>query len=167
MGVNCRQSDDPWPLGNAQTPLSGFFATTRNYFTGALSPGVGKQRSTAAFYSAAWISSSWLFVSVDGSVHVLDGASEQMLNLGWGSDIAAVHSGCGSGWQVLASGTDNSVRAYEMSDREPIPATQPMSLDGGVRVLWTAADGRSVIAVSRNRESGAYEAFRLTITCGQ
>ena len=98
---------------------------------------------------------------------MLDGTSEQMLNLGSGSDIAAVHSGCGSGWQVLAAGTDNSVRAYEMSGRIPTPATQPIALDGGVSALWTAADGRSVIAVSRNRESGAYEAFRLTITCGQ
>lgn len=174
LGLNCRQSDDPWPLGSELFPLSGFFTPARNYFTGALSPGVGKQRSAPAFYSAAGIPRDqyilWLFTAVDGSVHLLDGASEQTANPGWGSDVASVHSGCGSGWQVLASspnGADDSVRAFEMSDREAVPATQAVSLGGGVSALWTAADGDSAIAVSRNREAGTYEAYHLTITCGQ
>jgi hypothetical protein len=165
--MTCRQSDDPWPLGNEQTPLGGFFTPARNYFTGVLSPGIGKQRSTTPFYSQALIASLWLVAALDGHIHLLDGTSEQTTNWGWGSDIATLHSGCGSGWQVLTTGRDNSVRAFEMNGREPVPATQDISLDGGVSALWTAADGGSVIAVSRHRESGAYEAFRLTVTCGQ
>jgi hypothetical protein len=175
LGLNCRQSDDPWPIAGEPSPLSGFFTPARNYFTGALSPGVGKQRAPAAFYSAAWIPRNpytlWLFSGVDGSVHLLDGVSDQAADLGWGSDIASVHSGCGSGWQILATGAgnnaDDSVRAFEMSDHEPVPATQAVSLDGAVSALWTAADGGSAMAVSRNRETGTYEAFRLTITCSQ
>jgi hypothetical protein len=175
LRVNCRQSDDPWPVGSEQSPLSAFFTPARNYFTGALSPGVGKQRSAAAFFSAASIPRDqytlWLFSGMDGNLHLLDGVSEQTASPGWGSDIASVHSGCGSGWQLLATSMDNgnedSVRAFEMNDREPVPATQGISVDGGVSALWTAADGGSVVAVSRNRERGTYEAFRLTITCGQ
>jgi hypothetical protein len=175
LGVNCRQSDDPWPIGSEQEPQSGFFTPARNYFTGALSPGVGRTRAAPAFYSAAWIPRErytlWLFAGLDGSIHSLDGVSDQTANLGWGSDIASVHSGCGSGWQVLASspanGAEDSIRAFEMSDREPVPATQAISLDGGVSALWTAPDGGSAIAVSRHQETGAYEAFQLTITCGQ
>jgi hypothetical protein len=101
--------------------------------------------------------------------HSLDGVNEQTAKLGWGSDIASLRSGCGSGWQVLATSTENnaadSVRAFETNDREPMPATQAVSLDGGISALWTAADGGSAIAVSRNREVGTYEAFRLTINC--
>jgi hypothetical protein len=48
LTLNCRASDDPWPL-STQFPLGGFFATTRNYFTGVLSPGIGKQASTMKF----------------------------------------------------------------------------------------------------------------------
>lgn len=174
LGISCRQSDDPWPLGSDPFLLSGFFTPAKNYFTGALSPGIGAQRSAPAFYSAAAIPRNtyplWLLAAVDGSVLLLDGATEQTTSSGWGSDIASVHSGCGSGWQVLASSpnsVDDAVRAFEMSDHEAIPATQPVSLSGSISALWTATDGTSAIAVSRNREMGTYEAYRLTITCGQ
>jgi hypothetical protein len=169
LALSCRQSDDPWPIGSEQFPLSGFFTPARNYFTGALSPGVGKQRSITAFYSAALSPGSalWLFAGVDGNIHFVDGVSEQTANLGWGSDIAGIRSECGSGSQILVTGVDDSVRAFEMNGREPVPATQPVTLDGSVTALWPAADGGSAIAVSRNRETGAYEAFRLTVTCGQ
>ncbi len=53
LTLTCRSSDDPWPLGSEQSGLNGFFASSRNYFTGALSPGIGKQTTTAPFYSAA------------------------------------------------------------------------------------------------------------------
>jgi hypothetical protein len=169
LSLTCKQSDDPWPIGNDQFPLHGFFTPARNYFTGALSPGVGKQRAVAPFYSAASSPASalWLFASVDGNVHLTDGVSDQSANLGWGSDIANLNSSCGSGSQILVSGVDDSVRAFEMNGREPVPAAQAIPLDGVVTAMWTAAEGRSVIAVSRNRETGAYEAYRLTVTCGQ
>jgi hypothetical protein len=169
LGLSCKQSDDPWPIGTDQFPLSGFFAPARNYFTGALSPGVGKQHAVAAFYSVAFSTGNalWLLAGVDGNVHLVDGVNEQTTNLGWSSDIASVNSKCGSGSQVLVIGVDDSVRAFEMNGREPVPATQAISLDGVVTALWTAADSASTIAVSRNRETGAYEAYRLAVACGQ
>lgn len=171
LGMNCQQSDDPWPIGSEQWPLSGFFTPARNYFTGALSPGVGKQRSAPAFYSAAWIPRDqyalWLFAGVDENVHFLDGTGEQSLSLRWGSEVATIHSPCGSEWQVVATDSDDSVRAFEIADREPVPATQAIALDGGVSALWTAAEGSSIIAVSQRQDSGVYEAFRLTIACGR
>ena len=175
LKMNCRQSDDPWPVGTEQFPLSAFFTPARNYFTGALSPGIGPQRAAGAFYSAAWIPRDayavWLLASVDGSTHLLDGASEQTATLGWGSDMASVHSGCGSGWQLLASASENSdsesVRAFEISDRAPVPATQAIPIEGRISALWTAADAASAMLVSHNQGTGTYDAYRLTITCGQ
>ncbi len=134
LAVNCYESDDPWPLATESSGLSAFFAPTRNFFTGALSPGIDKEPTAPAFYSAAALPRSkytlWLFTAVDGRVHLLDGVSDQSAGkLGWGSDIASVKSGCGLGWQILVAGNgdgmSDTVRAFEIADREPAAASQP------------------------------------------
>jgi hypothetical protein len=170
----CRDSDDPWPL-SSQIALGGFFALTRNFFTGVLSPGVGKQTSTAKFYSAAPIPrptyTLWILAGVDGGVHLLDGITDQNARLNWGSDLASVKSSCGSGWQILSTrpgdNSGDSVRAYEFPDRDPIAVSQTLDFAGGITALWTEAKGATAIAVSRNPETGNYEAFRLAVACGQ
>ena len=176
LSLSCRDSDDPWPLGNEQVTLSGFFAPRRNFFTGVLVPGIGKQTTAPSFYSAAPLPREkytlWLLAAVSGQVHALDGMTDQTVTrLGWGSDIASVRTTCGSGWQVLAtqsgSASTESVRAYEFPDRDPVPMTQPLEFNGSITALWTESSGSTAIAISRNSEMGGYEAFRLAIACGQ
>jgi hypothetical protein len=176
MAVNCFESDDPWPLRTDEPSLSTFFAPTRNFFTGALSPGIDKQTTVRTFYSAAMLPREkyklWIFATVDGQVHLLDGVSDQVATkLDWGSDIASVRSGCGLGWQVLATGNGDdageAVRAFEIADREPAAVSQPAAFNGGITALWTDSDGTGAIAVSQNSDTGRYEAYRLSITCGQ
>ncbi len=175
LALNCRKSDDPWPIGTEQFSLSAFFAPSRNFFTGALSPGVGQQRSTAAFYSAAPVQRDnytlWLFTGLDGQVHLLDGVTDLAAKLGWGSDIASVWSACGTGRQILATGTTSdghdTVQAFELPDREPVAVGSPVEFSGGVTGLWTEADGSGAVAVSQDGQTGRYEAFRLSIACGQ
>jgi hypothetical protein len=176
LALSCHESDDPWPLGTDQSGLSAFFTPTRNFFTGALSPGIDKQTTVKAFYSAATLPREkyklWIFATVDGQVHLLDGVTDQTAaRLGWGSDIASVRSGCGLGWQVLVTGLGDSagetVRAFEIADREPVAASQPVEFSGGITALWADSDGTSAIAVSHNSETGKYEAYRLSITCSQ
>jgi hypothetical protein len=174
LSLTCRESDDPWPL-SSQFALGGFFTANRNFFTGVLSPGIGKQTSTTKFYSAAAIPRQnytlWLFAGIDGQVHMLDGVTDLLARLNWGSDVASVKSSCGSGWQVLAtrSGDDSgdSVRAFEFPDRDPVPVSQAMDMPGGITALWTESQGTTAIAVSRNAETGNYEAYRLAVACGQ
>ena len=78
---------------------------------------------------------------------------------------------CGLGWQVLVAGNvDNAgetVRAFEIADREPVAVSQPAEFSGGITALWTDSDGTGAIAVSQNSETRRYEAYRLSITCGQ
>jgi hypothetical protein len=176
LAVNCYESDDPWPLGADQSGLSAFFTPTRNFFTGALSPGIDKQTTVKAFYSAAALPRDkyklWIFTTVDGQVHLLDGITDQTsAKLGWGSDIASVRSGCGLGWQVLVTGAGDSagetVRAFEIADREPIAVGEATEFSGGITALWSESDGTGAIAVSQNSETGKYEAYRLSITCGR
>jgi hypothetical protein len=174
LSLVCRDSDDPWPL-SSQFALGGFFAPTRNFFTGVLSPGIGKQTSTAKFYSAAPIPrptyTLWIFAGVDGVVRLPDGITEQNARLNWGSDLASVKTLCGSGWQILATragdSSGDSVRAYEFPDRDPVAVSQGLDFDGGITALWTEAKGTTAMAVSRNVETGNYEAFRLAVACSQ
>ncbi len=175
LAVNCYESDDPWPLGADQSGLSAFFAPARNFFTGALSPGIEKQTTVKAFYSAAVLPRDryklWIFATLDGQVHLLDGVTDQTVaRLGWGSDIASLRSGCGLGWQVLAAGNGDgageTVRAFEIADREPVAVSQPAEFNGSITALWADSDG-AAIAVSQNSETEKYEAYRLSITCGQ
>jgi hypothetical protein len=174
--MTCFESDNPWPIGADRFSQSASFTASRNFFSGALSPGAGTQTRAPAFYSAAAVprdpSTWWLLAAADGSVHLLDGVTDQVMEkLKWGSDIASLRSGCGSGWQVLATGAGaarhDAVQAYEVPGRQPVVASMPLEVSGAVTALWTGSDGSSVVAVVHNSETGRYEAFRLTLTCGR
>lgn len=176
LSVTCDDSDDPWPLTGNPGELNAFFSGTRNFFTGALSPGVQKQTSVAPFYSAAPLPHDtytlWAFATVDGQIHLLDGVADRGLSqIGWGSDIASVRSSCGSGSQILATSDDHgatdSVKAFEIPDREPVMVSPPAEFNGPIAALWTATDSTSVMAISQNSETGKYEAYRLSMDCHQ
>ena len=91
----------------------------------------------------------------------------------WGSDFAVLNTGCGSGAQVVASGsgeaTADSLRAYDLPAQEAIPASAPLAMDGTVMALWTAPDGKSIFAIVRkqgNQGAGSqYEVDRVTSSC--
>jgi len=196
LAVNCRESDDPWPMvpsaiignttvfpsaGSSTGPsasvsqVAAFFAPTRNFFTGVLTPAVGKFSIVPKFYSAAFIPRDryvlWLFTATDGKVHMVDGMNDQASRLEWGSSIASVRTTCGAGWQVIAESSGGqsgeAVRAYELPDRDPVAVSPPIDLPGEISALWTESKGDSAIAIVNNRETGSYEAYRLAVACGQ
>jgi len=173
--IHCRMSNDPWPVGIPSLPLNSFFAESRNFFTGGLSPGVGKQTTAPAFYSLAPIPREkytlWFVVATAGRVSVLDGTNDSIVaRLDWGTEIATVRSKCGSGWQILATRSgavqQDMVQAFEVADRQPLAIGQSAELSGGVTSLWTSADENGAIAVVRNFQTGKYEVYLLTINCG-
>jgi hypothetical protein len=157
--------------------MNAFFSPTRNFFTGALAPGVGKDKTVPPFYSAAPVPREkyvlWLFVGVDGQLREVDGMNDPMLaRPGWGSDMAALKTNCGSGWQILATGsgdgkTTDTIRAYEFPDRDPVAVSAVLETNGTVTALWTESSGNGVMASWHNRQTGKYEAYRLEIACGQ
>ena len=176
LTVNCSRSDDPWPLQTQDLSLSGFFAPTRNFFTGALVPGVDRQKSAPAFFSAAAVPRDkytlWIFAGVDGQLHLLDGINQQTVaNIHWGSDIAGLHATCRQAWQVLATSpegdTEDSIQAFEFPDRVPVAVSQKLALNGPITALWSAQDGQSAAAVYRDTQTGNDEAVQLNLACGQ
>ncbi len=193
LALNCRESDDPWPLvatavvtfpalsvGSPPVrPLGAFYSASRNFFTGALTPGVGRLTTVGKFYSAAALPREryvlWLFAGTDGQIHMVDGVTDQTVKLGWGSDIANVKTACGADDQLMATSSGengpgngaDSVRLYEIADRDPVPVSAALDFPGEITALWTEAKGDSAITVVRNRETGDYEAFRLAVACSQ
>jgi len=176
LTLTCNDSDDPWPLTPEEGGARAFFAPARNFFTGALSPGIGKVSNVPSFYSSAAIPRSgytlWMFTAVDGSVHLVDGMTDQLIRgTKWGSDLAAVRSSCGTGTQLLVSESGDperdSLRAFEVPDRDPVAVSSAVEFDGAgaIVALWPEGSGNSAVAVVRRGDTGWYEAHRISIAC--
>ena len=189
--IRCRASDDPWPV--AQPParpvlsssgplpapqtdsapaIRAFYNSSRNYFTGVLVPSLGLD--LPPFYSLARIPragdpAAVLIGGIDGKVELAQNAALHPLTgtRDWGSDFAALQSGCGAGTQVIVSGSggapSDSLRAYELTALEAVPVSQPLPVAGTVTALSTAPDQRSVLAVVRN--ANQYEVDRVSALC--
>jgi len=174
LGMNCSPSDDPWPLGPEDSGVAAFFSPARNFFTGALVPGIGRQRSGPPFYSAAAIPEAnyllWIFAGLDGQIHLLDGFNQQVLGkVRWGSNVASVHAPCRPQWQVLAdlpeTETPDAIQAFEFSGREPVPVSAKLNLNGSVTALRAGPGVEAGLAIYRNSATGNYEALELNFDC--
>jgi hypothetical protein len=188
LTLNCSASDAPWPLTpyekdeNGVTSVRAFYAPARNFFTGTLSPGIGKVSNAPSFYSAAALPrpnyTLWMLAAVDGSIHMIDGITDQAVRSArWGSDLAALRSSCGAGVQLLVTGTgdlspDNQhdrLRAFEIPDRDPVAVSSPLEFDGLITALWPDASLTGAVAIikreDKREDTGQYEANRISITC--
>jgi hypothetical protein len=174
--IQCRASDDPWPIAvnaSGAPQLKAFYNSARNYFTGVVSPSVGVD--LPPFYTAALLprsagNAALLVGGIDGRVQLAENGALKIVSgtRDWGSDFAVLHSGCGGGTQVIASSSgealNDSLRAYELTALEAVPASAPLTIDGTVTALATAPDGKSVLAVVRNA-ANQYEVDRVTALC--
>lgn len=171
------------PIASGGDALKAFYNASRDYFTGVVvpSPSIG----LPAFYSAAPIprpvsGAALLFTGIDGTVQLAEnGQLEPVAGArDWGSDFALLHAACGAGSEstgsggagaeILASGSgeaqSDSLRAYELPALEAVPVSAPLAMNGTVMALWSAPDGKSVLAVVKNAED-AYEVDRVTASC--
>jgi hypothetical protein len=175
LSLICNDTDDPWPLTPEDGGVRGFFAASRNFFTGALSPGIGKVSNVPSFFSAAALPRQnytlWAFAAVDGSLHFVDGVTDQLMRgAKWGSDLAAVHSSCGTGTQLLVSASGDAerdgLRAFEIADRDPAAVSSAAEFEGRIVALWPESTGAGAVAIVKRKDTGWYEAYRVTISCG-
>jgi hypothetical protein len=176
LTLTCNNSDDPWPLTPEDNGVRAFYAASRNFFTGAVSPAIGKISNVPSFYSAAALPrpsyTLWAFAAVDGSLHLVDGVTDQAIRATkstWGSDLATVHSSCGSGMQLLVSESGDpehdALRAFEIPDRDPVAASSPLEFDGQIVALWPESSGASAVAIVKRKDTGWYDAYRISISC--
>ena len=117
----------------------------------------------------------------DGAARLYEeGADPAVVSREWGSEIASVHSGCGLGTQILTTSkgdwtNPDKLGAIEIQNNGSAREVSPLlELPGPVIALHAAAIGmteeasanKSAVAIVHNLQSGNYEAYRLTITCG-
>jgi hypothetical protein len=185
--VECRTSDEPWPIANitsfapeasAAPPntapqLKAYYNSARDFFAGVVSPAAGID--LPPFYSAGLIprpagGAALLLDGIDGKVQLVENGALWPIagTRDWGSDFAVLRSGCGAGTQVIASGSGeaahDSLRAYELPALEAIAASAPLAMDGTVTALWSAPDSKSVFAVV-HKATDQYEVDRVTALC--
>jgi hypothetical protein len=83
---------------------------------------------------------------------------------------AALASTCSGSPLMLSTGSGDwtvrdFIQAYEdKNQREPI--AQPIQFPGPILALWPAEDGKTARLVSRNLQTGAYEASIVSVSCG-
>jgi hypothetical protein len=178
LKLDCRQSDDPWPLvtGSA-TGAAAYFNADRNFFDGRLQSEDGRALMASPFYSAAVLplksGALWLLAGLDGRIQLFNSGTNSMGSFeGWGSNIVVIQSGCQEGWQALATqpgdySSPDTLQAIDVVNRKGVPASTPVDFAGPVTELWPLADASAAIAISRNLKTSSYEAFRISISCGQ
>ncbi len=171
LNMNCREeANAAWPMGDqTEVPI----AADRNYF-GARADGAGSGWPSA-YSIASKVSedpSLRIFTELNGSAQLFEGAQYPAATFsGWGDDIASIAAGCGDAWNVLATGRGDwtkpdHIQAYEITGRQATAAGQPFEFSGPVLALWPSDDGKSARAVSRNSQTGMYEASIISLTCG-
>jgi hypothetical protein len=174
LSVECRPSEEPWVLeSGSRALLLAHFEHGRNYFDGRVTTQTGIRKTAAPFYTAASIDDQaktfWLLAMVDGRTRVFDPSFEAVDQInGWGSDIAGIEARCGA--LVLATrpgaGEEpDALQAFAVANRAAQAMGAPVDLPGPVTALWNAGGG-SAIAVARNLTTGKYEAYLVTIACG-
>ncbi|MGB9070140.1 MAG: hypothetical protein WCC21_16340 [Candidatus Acidiferrales bacterium] len=177
LTMECREnSGQQWPMG----PASWTFTPGRNYFSGTITLASSLQAKFPPFYSSASPlaatsgqgPSRRVIAGVDGQAQFFEGSADAAsIFEGWGSDVASIASACGSGWQVVATGSGDwtqkdQIQLYEIRDQKAVAIGEPIEFPGPTLALWTTDDGKSARVISRNLESGLYEASIVSVACG-
>ena len=123
------------------------------------------------FYTMAETGGGQLFAGVDGRTRLYVQKSEPVLVIqNWGSDIAGITSDCGSKRQVLATAptlddSQDHLEAFEFAGASYAAVSEPLFLAGPVTALWPAEVPNQVTVVVHDKQTGVYEASRVTLAC--
>ena len=171
--IQCRASDDPWQID--QGILAAFFSPARNFFTGVLA-GRSAGESVPTFFTAAATqngsSRTAVFAGTDGRARIFQNnlTTANIVVNDWGSNLAAVGSSCGNGWQVLTTSPGDlnradSVQAYEIEGHQALPVSPPLDMGGPVLAMWMGESPQIAHAVVQSIATGKFEAWTLAVTC--
>ena len=188
----CRETDEPWPLWVTEiaddrsgehtgqpTLRSAFFTPSKNFFDGRVRSQTGEELKVAPFFSATAAQKNntlLIFTGLDGRARLFGkgmkpvNPSNALDNLG--SDIAGVNTGCGNGWQVLATRNGDltepdAIVGLEIVNRQAVAVTPALAFAGPITALWPTPEGQTAVAVSHNLNTRQYEAFSLAVSCSQ
>jgi len=135
-----------------------WIVAARNYFEG----------TRGRFYTSAELGGVLFQAETDGRTRVYFlGSTGDALRVieGWGSEIAAVESSCGT--HVLAALETDQLQAFQFVGGNIKPTTVPLVLDGPVTAVWPSETKDQVTVIVNNRTTGNYEASRVSVSCTQ
>ena len=181
--VQCRDSDDPWPLGrasyteNALFPENerAFYNSAQNYFTGMVTPALSFD--LPPFFDAVeWPRGggrALLIHETSGAVELIEGKSRKTISgvRDWGSDLAVLHTQCGVEPVVLVSASGeafkDSLRAYTIPAQEAVAASAPLALDGAVMSMtqWNENSAAVVVRIDDGNGASHDEVLRVSTLC--
>ena len=177
FALDCHENTgQQWPMGAG----SWTFTPGRNYFSGTITLSNSLQTKFPPFFSSASPppgtstqgASRRVVAGIDGQTQFFEGGAEPVASFAdRGSDIISIADACGSGWQILATGVGDwtekdQIQLYEVRDRKALAVGQPLELPGPTLALWPTDDGKSARVISRNLETGLYEASIVSVSCG-
>jgi hypothetical protein len=168
---------ESWPLSaDGLRHPSAAYAADRNYFEGVAVVFGDVMSRLPAFYSGAVMrqqrSPAWILAELDRNARLYDFfAMPGATFSSWGDDIVTVAADCEPAWLVLVSGTGDwtaldTLRIYRVADHQAATVGQPLEFSGPILALWPAEDGKSARVVSRNLQTGMYEASIVSVSCG-
>jgi hypothetical protein len=166
-----------WPLNPAEPRIfSAPYEPDRNYFAGLEASFGDFAGRLPAFYSGAVMSEgnrpSWILAELDGRARLYDGGPVATATFsGWGDNLVIVSTDCDSAWLVLVSGAGDwtvrdTLRIYRITDHQAATVGQPLEFSGPILALWPTEDAKSARVVSRNLQTGMYEASIVSVSCG-
>jgi hypothetical protein len=148
----------------------------RNYFAGLASDATGLSGKLPPFFSAVPLvldhGTFWILTELDGKARFYESPANSAATFsGWGDDIATITTTCDPGWHVLVTGTGDwtqrdQIQVYDLKNHQALANGPPLEFPGPVLALWPSKDGKTVRAVSRNLQTGAYEASIISVSCG-
>ena len=169
--------DWPFPWG-----IYGRFVGNRNYFAGFAKDSTERLESQPFYTVAIGIdifdhSTPIVTTELDGMARLYNDTQAPQATFGdWGDDIASIKPSCGVGWQILVTGRgdwteSDRIRVYALSfannSATAKPEGQPLEFPGPILAMWQADDEKSARVVSKNLQTGMYEASIVTVTCSQ
>jgi len=167
-----------WPIfAGGQERGSMNMVENRNYFSGDLAIYGDVEVEGPPFFSVAVMKrmngGDWILAELDGkSRKYQESSTAAATYAGWGDNVVSVAQGCGDDWQILASAAGDwtepdRLRSYDVSgDAPPRPDSEPLEFPGPILALWPSLNGSTARVVSKNLQTGAYEASIVSVACG-
>jgi len=161
-----------WPVGDG---WESHYAPGRNYFTGLSAKWVTIDGGVRPFFTLSRMEydhgSDWIQTELDGMARLYSFSTKPRAAFsGWGDDLASVKPGCGGSWHVLVTGTGDwtqvdYIQLYEINNERPMPIGQRLEFSGPILSMWTSDDKKSARVVSKNLQTGMYEASIVSVSC--
>jgi hypothetical protein len=158
-GVLCTGTVNPAPAMSCAAATGGV-VPGRNYFDEPPLP---------PYYTSAKLSDALrLIAATDGRARAYDAGGRELHSIGgWGSDIAAIDTGCGRRLLASGAGEPDAIQAYDVTASGAAAAGDPLTFAGPVTALWQSENPAEAVAVARHPESGRYAAYSLAIACSR